>query len=49
MRDLVAGHSERAGVGSGAYPLVVTTGPGAESGGKSDGDPTPNPSSGETT
>ena len=49
MRDLVADHSARAGVASGAYPLVVTTGPGAASGGKSDGDPTPDPSSGETT
>jgi hypothetical protein len=49
---MVAAQGERAGVASGDYPVIVTTGPGPESGGKSDGDPTPDPtgkSTGEGT
>jgi formate dehydrogenase major subunit len=40
--DLVAGHSERAGVASGAFPMVVTTG--RRGSGGDEGDPTPDPS-----
>ncbi len=40
LRDLVSDHSRRAGVHHGAFPQVVTTGPGSEEQ-KSNGDPTP--------
>ena len=41
--DLVSEHSRRAGVHHGAFPQVVTTGPGSEAQNR-DGDPTPRPS-----
>jgi formate dehydrogenase major subunit len=42
-REMVAAQGARAGVASGDYPVIVTTGPGPEGGGKSNGDPTPDP------